>query len=121
MLGKHIRELRKARGLTLRVLADRVGVGFTYLSKIENEKLEEGHAPSERLIHRLAVELGADEQYLLQLASRIPPHLQQRIRERPDVFFRLATLSDSALDGIVAIVDREFGASGTTKPRIRHQ
>lgn len=107
MLGKHIRELRKARGLTLRVLAERVGVGFTYLSKIENEKLEEGHAPSEKLIHKIAVELEGDEQHLMKLAARIPPHVQKRIRERPDVFFRLAELSDSTLDGIVAIVESE--------------
>ena len=121
MLGKHIRDLRKSRGLTLRVLADRVGVGFTYLSKIENEKLEDGHAPSEKLIHRLAVELDADEQYLLQLASRIPPNVQQRIRERPDVFYRLATLSDSDLDGLVAIVDKGIEGSTKTKPHSRHQ
>jgi len=105
MFGNQIRELRRSRGLTLRALAEKVGVGFTYLSKIENEKLEAGHGPSAQLIRRLASELAADEAYLLQLAARIPPELQRRIKERPDVFLRLATLSDADLDGIVEMVD----------------
>jgi len=49
------RELRRKRAgyITLRALAERVGVDFTYLSKIEN-----GHdRPSRDLIHRLDNEL----------------------------------------------------------------
>ncbi len=37
--GERLQELRKAKGYTLRDLAARVGVGFTYLSKAENGKL----------------------------------------------------------------------------------
>jgi transcriptional regulator with XRE-family HTH domain len=40
--GERIRELRKASGLTLRALPGKVGVNFTYLSKIENGKLDFG-------------------------------------------------------------------------------
>ena len=58
--GETVRQLRHAKQLTLRALADRVGVGFTYISKIENHKLEDGHGPSEKLIHKLAVELDAN-------------------------------------------------------------
>lgn len=36
-LAKAIRELRKARGLTLDVLAERAGMHTTYLSRIERE------------------------------------------------------------------------------------
>ena len=36
--GEKIRELRKAKNLTLRELAVKVKVNFTYLSKIENQK-----------------------------------------------------------------------------------
>ena len=52
--GEKVRKLRQAKQLTLRDLATKVGVGFTYLSKIENHKLEDGHGPSEKLIHKLA-------------------------------------------------------------------
>ena len=49
--GQRIRELRQAKGWTLRELAPKVGVGFTYLSKVENSRLDFGEYPSEALIH----------------------------------------------------------------------
>jgi transcriptional regulator with XRE-family HTH domain len=58
--------------LALRDLAAKVGVGFTYLSRVENERLNLGDHPSEALIHRLAHALDADEEELLILAKRIP-------------------------------------------------
>ena len=48
------RELCKARNLTLRDLAAKVGVGFSYLSRVENAKLEYGDYPSDALICKLA-------------------------------------------------------------------
>ncbi len=38
--GERVRELRLAKSLTLRDLAPKVGVGFTYISKIENGRLD---------------------------------------------------------------------------------
>lgn len=40
--GSRIRELRKAKNNPQSALAEAVGVSFTYISKIENEKLEFG-------------------------------------------------------------------------------
>jgi transcriptional regulator with XRE-family HTH domain len=34
--GERLRELRKAKGLNQKELADKVGIDFTYLSKLEN-------------------------------------------------------------------------------------
>ena len=48
--GERIRELRKAKNLTLRDVAAKVKVSFTYVSKIENHKLDFGEYPSEELI-----------------------------------------------------------------------
>ena len=48
--GEKIRELRKAKNLGQRDLAAKVKVSFTYISKIENEKLDFGDYPSEDLI-----------------------------------------------------------------------
>lgn len=99
--GKRVRQLRKAKQLTLRDLADRVGVGFTYLSKIENHKLEEGHCPSEQLIHKLSIELDADEDELLLLAEKVPEPIRKRVIARPDAFRVLATLPDDDLSDLV--------------------
>jgi transcriptional regulator with XRE-family HTH domain len=101
LFGQRIKELRKAKHLTLRELAARVGVGFTYISKIENHKLEEGHCPSERLIHRLAIELDGDEQELLILAEKLPDLVRQRYLQRPEVFAALAECDDTTLDEVM--------------------
>ena len=103
-LGKRLRQLRKEKCFTLRTLAGRVGVGFTYLSKIENHKLEEGHCPSEQLIHKLAIELDADEDELMLLAEKVPELVRQRVIERPEVFLALAELDDKGLDRLMRVI-----------------
>jgi transcriptional regulator with XRE-family HTH domain len=99
--GKRLRELRKGKGFTLRDLATRVGVGFTYLSRAENERLQYGDYPSNALIHRLADALDADEEELLILAKRIPEPVKRRILQRPDAFRAFATCDDATLDKLM--------------------
>ena len=72
--GERLRELRKERGLTLRTLAEAVGVDFTYLSKIENEKA--GYLPGADTIRALAEALQADPLELLKLADKVPPEME---------------------------------------------
>ena len=52
--GERLRELRKAKNFSQRTLADKVGINFTYLSKVESEKLYFAQYPSEDLIRKLA-------------------------------------------------------------------
>src|SRR6516162_4738125 len=99
--GERLRQLRKAKGFTLRGLAAKVGVGFTYLSKAENERLEYGDYPSDALICKLAKALDADADELLILAKKIPAQIRRRVLERPDAFRKLAELTDDALDTIL--------------------
>lgn len=77
-------------------------VSFTYISKIENGHLDFGDYPSEELILKLAKALGADADELLLLAKKIPESVRKRVIQRPDVFRKLATLDDEALDKILA-------------------
>ena len=106
--GERIRELRQAKQLTLRDLAAKVGVGFTYLSKIENHKLEDGHGPSENLIHKLAIELDGDEEELLLLAEKVPDQIRKRVCERPDVFRVVAEMDDKEMDQFL----EQYGTRG---------
>jgi transcriptional regulator with XRE-family HTH domain len=99
--GQRIRELRKAKNLTLRDVAGKVKVNFTYLSKIENHRLDFGDYPSEGLICKLAKALGADREQLLLLAEKIPEDIRKRVIERPDAFRRIARLDDEALDKLL--------------------
>ena len=99
--GEKIRELRKAKNLSQRDLATKVKVNFTYISKIENEKLDFGDYPSEELILKLAKALEADADELLILAKKVPESVRKRVIQRPDVFRKLADLDDDALDKIM--------------------
>lgn len=111
--GQRVRELRHAKGWSLRDLAERVDVGFTYLSRVENERLNFGDYPSDALIHRLADALGADEEELLILAKRVPEPVRQRFFQRPDVFFAIAKCDDATLDKFM----RELGQEATAAKR----
>jgi transcriptional regulator with XRE-family HTH domain len=99
--GEQIKRLRKAKNLSQRDLAGKVKVNFTYISKIENEKLDFGDYPSEELILKLARALEADADELLLLAKKIPESVRKRVIQRPDVFRKLAALDDKRLDKIL--------------------
>lgn len=103
--GSRIRELRLAKDLTLRALATKVKVTFTYLSKIENGKLSFGEFPSDDLILKLAKTLDADSDDLLILAEKIPEAIRKRVLERPDVFRKMASLDDTALDRLMSHIE----------------
>ena len=105
--GERIRELRKAKNLGQRALGQMVGVSHTYVSKIENEKLDFGDYPSEELIRKLAKALDADEDELLVLAQKIPQDIKRRVIERPDAFRKLARLDDDTLDQLLKEIEEE--------------
>jgi transcriptional regulator with XRE-family HTH domain len=104
--GERVRELRQGRHLSQRDLAEQVGVNFTYISKIENEKLDFAQFPGEELIRRLAKALDADEDELLILAEKIPEQIRKRVMERPDAFRKFANLDDETINRIL----EQYGA-----------
>ena len=104
-VGQRIREIRKHRNLTQRELAERVGINFTYLSRVENDRLDDQQTPREETIQRIARVLDADVDELLLLAKRIPDAYRDRILSRPGVFRKLLNLSDTALDELVRSIE----------------
>lgn len=103
--GERIRELRKEKNLSLRALAEAVGVSFTYISKIENEKLDFGDYPGEDVIRKLAKALDADADDLMILAQKVPEQIKKRVMERPDAFRKFANLDDDKLDDLLEKLD----------------
>ncbi len=77
--GARLRELRIQVGLNQRELADKIGVNFTYLSKIESGVMP---PPSEKVILRLAEVLNADRDELMTLAGKIPSDIVQILKNR---------------------------------------
>lgn len=77
--GARIKELRKQAGLSQRELADKLGVHFSYLSKIESGVIP---PPSTQVILRLAEVLNADQDELMLLAGKIPSDIAQILKNR---------------------------------------
>lgn len=102
--GQKIRELRKAKGLGQRAVAAEVGINFTYLSKIENDRVDFAAFPSEGTIRKLAKILDADVDDLLLMAEKIPDRIRKRVLERPEAFRLIAELDDKSLDRLVASI-----------------
>ena len=113
--GERVRALRKAKGWSLRVLAEKVDVGFTYLSRVENERLNFGDYPSDALIHRIADALEADEEELIVLAQRVPDRIRRRVLQRPEVFGALADCDDAMLDKVMGAI----GGKAKEKRRVK--
>lgn len=82
--GQKIRDYRiNNTSLSLRKLAEKVGISPTYLSRIETGKEP---PPSEDIIIRFAQALGINEDELLSHADKISPDLLKTIREHPGLF-----------------------------------
>ena len=89
-LGERIKHLRRQRGLTQRQVAEATGVDFSYLSKIENERLE--HTPSIKMLQDLARVLEVDELELMDLANKVPQGFEAIARDKDATrFFRRAS------------------------------
>ena len=75
--GTTIKNLRKERQITQRDLAEKVKVDFTYISKMENNKL--GNFPSIDTIVKLAEVLDANADELILLAKKVPDTMRETI------------------------------------------
>jgi transcriptional regulator with XRE-family HTH domain len=105
--GSYIRWLRQQRHrfnnrYTVQQTAQRVGIGMTYLSRIERNDVS---PPSEEVIRRLAADLGEDPDVLLALAGKLASDVKEAITQRPILFAELirtwGNLSDDDLTELV--------------------
>lgn len=114
--GPLLRKLRIAAGRTQRQLADDVGVDFSYLSKIETEKLP---PPSEDKILIIARVLKQDTETLLRAARRVPSDFQSRLDDLPPeasvILHRMArgNLTRSQFKAMLRATER--GPGGATR------
>lgn len=76
--GALLRRLRQEKDLTLRELAQRLGINHAYLSQLETGLVDK---PSEELARKIALEFGEDEERLVFLARKIQEQIQD-IRDK---------------------------------------
>ena len=119
--SERVRVLRTSRGLSQRALGQMIGVSFTYVSKIENEKIDFGDYPSEDLIRKIASVLEVDEDEMLILAEKIPERIKRRVFERPEVFRALAFCDDEMLDWVMSEIEDKTTRKKRTKAVLKQK
>lgn len=76
--GTKLKSLRRAKGISQRDLAQRVGVDFSYISKVENDRLP---PPAADTIEKICHELEVRHDELLGLTNKLPTGLRQMLVE----------------------------------------
>lgn len=74
--GAALRELRRDAGVTQRELAQRTGLDFSYISKLENDK---NAPPAADSIVKICEVLGVPPERLLALTGKIPSDVHQTV------------------------------------------
>lgn len=80
--GEFIREKRLAKGYSLRKFAELIDVSPTYLSLVEQGKVE--RPPTVERVRRMAEVLGENPDELISLAGRVPEDLPGIIQSEPE-------------------------------------
>lgn len=78
--GQTLRELRRSKGISQRELAEKVSVDFSYISKLENDRLP---PPAADTIVRICLALGVPADELLALAGKVPNDIKETIGSSP--------------------------------------
>ncbi|ABR47753.1 transcriptional regulator, XRE family [Alkaliphilus metalliredigens QYMF] len=89
--GKYLKEIRKGR-MTQRELAKRIGVGYPYISKIENNVEP---PPSDDVLIKLAQALEVDVDELFVQANKIPKELKEIIMKQPKVLRLVRSIKEN--------------------------
>jgi PAS domain S-box-containing protein len=103
--GQRLRELRKAKSMTQRELAEKTGISFAYVSKLETGAMP---PPREKIILTLAKVLDAnhaDMDELFGLAKKMPSDLREQIDT--EMIRRLRSFEDEKETRIHAIATSE--------------
>ncbi|MCH8291843.1 helix-turn-helix transcriptional regulator [Candidatus Poribacteria bacterium] len=78
--GQKLKEIRRSKGVTQRDLAEKVGVDFTYISKVENDR---NPPPAADTIVKICEGLGVPPDGLLAMTGKMPTPIKEIIRENP--------------------------------------
>jgi transcriptional regulator with XRE-family HTH domain len=101
--GTKLREYRRRTGMSQRELARRVGTDFSYISKIENNRLP---PPAADTVVKICEVLDIDQNELLALTGKLPSDVQSSLStsEGAQRFLREAqelTLSEEEWDSMI--------------------
>ena len=78
--GQTLKEIRRSKGVTQRQLAAAVGVDFSYISKVENDRMP---PPAADTIVKICEKLGVPSDELLAMTGKMPTPVKEAISENP--------------------------------------
>lgn len=78
--GQYLREQRRKASISQRELASRVSVDFSYISKLENDRLP---PPSAKTVIAIADVLGTPRDEILARVGKIPDEVEEAIGTSP--------------------------------------
>lgn len=84
-VAARLRSAREKAGLSLRAMAERLGISPTHLSRVENGY----NVPSETVLKDLCKLTGADFDSLMRCRGRVPTDVLKYIVRTPGVLERL--------------------------------
>lgn len=108
--GHLLRDLRRTKGVNQRDLATKVGVDFSYISKLENDRLP---PPAADTIVKICEVLGVDPDNLLSISGKVPSDVTE-----------LLTGDSAALQFVreaqrMGLTSSDWGRLGKTLRRLR--
>lgn len=92
--GQILKEIRRETGISQRELAERVGVDFSYISKIENDRLP---PPSADTIVKICEVLNISNETLLAYSKKISTGMKEEILSNPQAIRFLNELTEMKL------------------------
>ena len=78
--GQTLKEIRRSKDITQRQLATAVGVDFSYISKIENDRMP---PPAADTIVKICEMLDVPPDDLLAMSGKMPTPIKEAISEKP--------------------------------------
>lgn len=94
--GQLLKDLRRSKSVSQRDLAIQVGVDFTYISKIENNRLP---PPSVQTIEKICDALEVPQEILLSHSGKVSEEIRAMITSSPEVVQFLKEVKSLNLTG----------------------
>jgi len=93
--GEALKTIRRSKGISQRELANKVAVDFSYISKLENDRIP---PPAADTIVKICEVLGVQPEFLLSLTGKLPGEIRDFIGFNPKAleFLRKAHAMDLA-------------------------
>ena len=77
--GSLLKKLRTEKGVSIKKIAPHLGLNYTYISKLENSKVN----PSQEVVKKISHYFNYDSDELLTAAGKLPKDVQDILRNNP--------------------------------------